>query len=630
MLLFEEKSLKTRRWTPVPFDPTSFFGEERVVDSSAPQRELFSPSLMDADASRAYNHSISIHFEGRLDVDAIYSSLLNLIERHEALRGYFSPDGSKFRIRRRLAFSMPVLELSGEEPYADFVRSELDHVFDLVRGPLFRAALLRRGAEHWTLIFTCHHIIVDGWSLKIILDDLPKLYNALKNAEGPGELEPACSFTDYLASTTRLEKEKAHAVRNFWKQEFLHGVPALDLPLDHARPVFRTYRSKREDYRLGDGIFERLKEVGAKGGTSAFITLLSAFALYLHRISGQEELVVGVPAAGQIKGGKSQLLGHDARLLPIRTRLEPGDTFKTFSARVMETFLSAYEHQWICVPELMQELQVRRDPSRAPIAPVMFNFDPGMKAEKFRFQGLRAHHFFNHRNFETFELSINAVVEEDGLVLETAFNTDLFDEKRMHERLQQFERLVSEIGASPETGVLEYPVTTEAQVAAMDLALNSTVMNFERELCADQLIERTVSLLPENIAVEFRESSLSYREIWEQSGRVAYRLMQLGLGQNPLVGVLLERSEKLIPVLLGIWRAGGAFVPLDPNFPQERLRYIVEHSGIELILTSEALQGTLRIEGLRYEIADELLLSQAAPRSLPSRSPENLAYVIYT
>ena len=637
-MLVNESQGKVRKWVPVTGDGAIIFGSETSVASSAAQREIFGPSLLDADASRAYNHSISIHFEGALDLDAIYSALLNLLNRHEALRGHFTEDGAHFVVRERIAFSLPLVDLSArgaseqKAEYDAYVQRELDHVFDLVNGPLFRSALFRFSESKWSLVFNCHHAVVDGWSLKTILDDLPKLYSALVTGRDRANLAASSSFVEYLESTVAMEKDKSAVIRQFWKKTFEDGVPSLDLPLDRSRPRYRTYRSHREDYKIDRKVYDRLKEVGAKNGTSTFVTLLSAFSLYLSRISGQDDIVVGVPAAGQIKSGKAKLLGHDARLMPLRCQIQPGDTFKTYSARVMDRFFPAYENQWISMPELLQELQVRPDPARVALTSVMFNFDPGMKAEDFRFEGLKAHHFFNHRNFETVEISINAVVEDSDMVLECAYNSDLFDVNEMHQRLMQVERLMKSISENPEVPVKQLLLLTEKQIQDMDSALNATAMDYEPSLCVDQMIARHVQSSPKSIAVEYGDNQLSYEALWAESGKVAETLRRLDLGRNPMVGVLVERSERMVPLLLGIWRAGGAFVPLDPNYPKDRLEYIVEQSGIRVVLAQESLTSLLETKGVTYLDVAGIWETEGLKfeGNVPGKSSNDLAYVIYT
>ena len=615
--------------------PGALFGAETAVPSTAAQREIFGAAQSDPAASLGYNHSISIFLEGEPDLDALYSAFLNLLNRHEALRGRFSPDGATFIVRERIGFELPLVDLTRlpeagrAARYERLVHDELDHVFDLLEGPLIRAQVVKRAAGDYVLVFNCHHAVVDGWSLKIILGELPQLYSDLVAGRDATTLPAAASFLRYLGTAVAREREQAEATRAFWRTDFPEGLPVLDLPLDNPRPALRSYESRREDYRVDRSVYERLKAAGAQRGASQFVTLLAAFALYLSRISGQRELVIGVPAAGQITSGESGLLGHDARVMPIRCTLEEGDSFASYAQRVRERFLAAYDHQWITIPELIGALEVEVEKTRAPIA-VMFNFDPGMDAPTLGFAGLRARHFFNHRNAETFELAVNAVVEGSDLVLEWAYNRTLFDADEMHARLRQFEFLMAAIVAQPAAPVERLAVVPPAQVEAMDRDLNSTAMAVEHDRCVDQLVARAVLATPDKVAVECGAERLSYWEVWNRAGEIAAALGQEDLGPVPLVGVMLERSAHMIAVLLGVWRAGAAFVPLDPAYPADRLEYMVEHSGMRVLLTGRDVARTIQTPVKTIDVADIPAGTADGASVRPGRKPDDLAYVIYT
>jgi len=617
-------------------NPAVLFGAERAASSSAAQREVVGRSRADADVSRSYAHSIAVHFEGPLHGDALYSALHALIERHEALRGRYSADGDQFLVRERIAFELPVVDLSGFGPveqraaYDELVRAEVARLFNLAEGPLFRATLVQQGTERAVLVMSCHHAAVDGWSLNVILDELPKLYTALVRGSATADLPDPASFLDYLAVAGARERDAGPAALRYWRGVYAAGVPILELPLDRSRPRKRSLASARVDHRVRAATVLGLKRAAARGGCSQFVGLLAAYAIFLARLSGQDDLVVAVPAAGQIVSGSARLLGHDTRLLPLRCTLLAGDTFADFAGRLMEHFLAAYEHQWTTLSELVVELGVAVDPARAPLASVQFSFDPGMKKDAFDFDGLAARHYFNPRSTDAFEMSINAVLEEDELLLECVYSSALFDAAQMQQRLAQLEYLMTSIGTSPDLPVTQLPMVPPEQVEAMDRQLNATAMDFERALCVDQLVERNVRAMPGNIALEFGAAHIDYRELWASSGRVATALLAAGLGPRPLVGVMLERGADMVPVLLGVWRAGGAFVPLDPAFPASRLQYMVDHSRIPLLLTHGSLPGSPPLTGVRQIDVSRLEAFAPEPPPVAGRSAHDLAYVLYT
>ena len=372
-------------------DPALLFGAERSAPTTLAQREVLRNAGTDTQAACSFTHSISVFLEGELHLDALYSALLALIERHEALRGRLSRDGQTFLVRERIGFELPVVDLSGcdaaqyQSRYEDLIRIEVERPFDLFEGPLFRALLVRASASRATLVFSCHQVGVDGWSLNVILAELPRLYSALAQGRDDAGLAPAASFVDYLALAGAREARSSGPVRRYWHEVYPGPAPVLELPLDHARPRLRDLASRRIDYRVGKAVAQALKRAGARGGCSQFIGLLAAYAVFLGRISAQDDLVVAVPAAGQIGSGKAPLLGSDTRLMPVRCTLREGDTFTGFAGRLMDHFLAAYEHQWVALGDLVTELGVAVDPARAPLAAVLFSFDPGMKPEDFQF-----------------------------------------------------------------------------------------------------------------------------------------------------------------------------------------------------------------------------------------------------
>lgn len=620
-----------------PTDSAGPSDDEVGIESTLAQREIFSASLSDPQASLGYNHSISIFFTGALDLDSIYSALINLVDRHEALRGHFSGDGLRFLVRDQIDLDLPLIDCSTlpetetSAAYDDFLESELAHVFDLTDGPLFRPSLVKLASTRWVLLLNCHHAVVDGWSLKVILDDLPKLYNALVRGEDDANLEDPSSFVEHLEYARRRERESAGKVRAFWKEVYAEGVPILDLPLDHPRPLARTYASERNDYRLDRHIYRRLVDFGAGRGVSQFATLLSAFALFLHRLSGQDDLVIGVPAAGQIAAGKAKLLGHDARVMPIRCVLHEEDDFSAYARRMMNTFLAAYENQWISIPELLNELKPPIDPARAPFVSVMFNFDPGMKDGAFTFDGLEARHIFNPRKAETFEISVNAVVEGPDLVLEWVYNMDLFDAAEMRRHLDQCQRLMRSIVDEPALAVKRLSVVPSDQIDALDRNLNSTEMDYERELCVDALVARMVDEYPGKIAIEFGSAASTYEQLWSRSGQIAASILEMNLGPNPLIGVMIDRGEMMVAVLVGVWRAGGAYVPLDPTYPLDRLQYMVDHSQIPVVLIQGSAANNPAVTGATLVDVGTIPDNPGfTPAPLEGRSPDDRAYVIYT
>jgi amino acid adenylation domain-containing protein len=635
----ETRAALSRAQTPLrrTVDPALIFGPEQSVPSTQAQREVFFASRADRQVSLSYNHAIAIGLEGPMDRDALYSALRALIERHEALRGRFSADGARFLVRERFAFELPVLELGPLAPDErrarrdDFFAAEAARPFDLLEGPLFRAVLVHESAQEAQLLVACHHAAVDAWSLNLILDELPRLYSALVLGRADAGLPAPDAYVDYLRKAAAREAQAGPRAAAYWRGIYPAAAPILDLPVDRAYPRKRDLASRRTDHRVDRAIVAGLKRVAAANGCSPFVGLLAAYALFLARIAGQQELVVGVPAAGQVADGSARLLGHDTRVLPLRCVLKEGDTFGQFAGRLMDHFLAAYENQWVSHADLVAQLAIPVDAARAPLASVGFSFDPGMKREAFHFEGLRARHRFLDRAAERFEISVNAVLEEEELLLECSYSAAVFDDATMVERMAQLEQLMASIVARPDMPAAELPLVPPAQVASMDRLLNATAMAFESALCVDQLVQRSVGASPAKCAAESAGLAVSYAALWARSGRIANAILGAGLGPRPLVGVMLDRSADMVAVLLGVWRAGGAFVPLDPAFPADRLQYMVDHSAIGLLLTEGALRDAPPMARVRrLDVSDTAAYPEAVAALPAPRSASDIAYVLYT
>jgi len=625
--------MTTRAPAPAPVD---LFGSERAIATTRAMRQTFANASLEPALSLAYNHNLSLVFRERPDLDALYSALLNLIARHAALRSHFAADGQSLLVRERMAFELPLVDLQADTPdgrearYQQLVRQEVTQPFDLLEGPLFRAVAIDRGADGLVLLFSCHHSVVDGASLNIILGELPVLYSELVAGAAYTSLPPPDPLEQHLADAAAREADIA-AHQDHWRGVFADGFPALDLPTDHPRPAQRRCGSQRIDHRIASALHERVRAAGARQGLSPFVTLLAAFALYLTRLTGQRDFVIGVPTPGQLAAGKRRWLGHDTRVVPVRCTAREGDSFDSYAQRVRGQFLSAYEHQWLGLDGIRRALDLDYDAVRGGPVAVAFGFDPGFAEHGFRYGPCLATHVYHPRVSEEFELQINAVVEHGDLLLECAFNTALFDPAQMQSRLEQFECLLAAIAATPEADVFALELLPAAQVQALEQALNQTAHRFDRELCVDQLVERCVKATPDKVAVECGDTHLTYRALWERSGGVARALVAAGVGTGAPVGVLMERSADLVAVLLGVWRAGAAYVPLDPAYPADRIGYMIEQSGMRLLLTDRAFRaGSLASPPRCLEVGTIEPAADAGFPRLPTRHAEQSAYVIYT
>jgi amino acid adenylation domain-containing protein len=626
--------------TAVDFDPFAEGDLQLTALATESQKEIWASVQMGKEANCAYNESQTLWFRGYLNIEALQHALQALVQRHEALRTTFSPDGTTLCINGSLAIEIPVIDLSElsrqeqEAKIASLRKQAVEEPFNVEHGPLFRAQIIKRQPQEYLAILTTHHIICDGWSWAVMITDLGTLYSALKQGITPELKEPE-RFSDYAIVLEDAEgSEEALETVDYWVQQFAQSVPVLDLPTDRPRPPSRTFHSAREDWELSAQLVSNLKQLGAKLGCSFMTTILSGFEVFLHRLTGQEDVIVGVPAAGQAASGMYDLVGHCVNLLPLRTQVSPEQPFSQYLQSRKSTVLDAYDHQQFTFGSLVQKLSIPRDPSRIPLVSVLFNIDQGLEADKLTFDGLEVAVFSNPRSYENFEIFINATELRGKVTLECQYNTNLFDAETIRRRLAEFEALLLAIIARPATTIATLPILSESEQQLL-AQWNRTEIEFPQDECIHQRVAAQVAKSPDATAVVFETQQLTYRELDQKANQLAHYLQSLGVGPDVLVGICCDRSPSMIIGVLGILKAGGAYVPLDPAYPQERLAFMLEDANVAVLLTQAQLQANLPQTQARVVCLDTdwstiqtVNAGDQAPKS--GVTAEHLAYIIYT
>ncbi len=614
----------------------------REAPSTEPQREVWLADKLGREASLAYNESVSLHFRGELDVAALRHAVRQLPIRHDALRSTFAADGMTLRA----AATSPELEvpLHDLEPLAPAARTAAlaaiatRHVstpFDLEHGPLVRAELVRLASDHHVLVFTGHHIVLDGWSYWVIVKDLAALYRLASGASSTA-LPPAPSFIDHAtAVAARAESAEMRDNERWWIEQFSAssgGIPALDLPTDRARPASRTTRAGREDHVLPADLVAGVKKLGTTLGASLFATLVAGFDALLYRLTGQTDLVVGIPAAGQAASGNEGLVGHAVNMLPIRARLSRAARFRDVVAATRTTMLDAFDHQDVTFGRVLQVLPIARDASRLPLISVIFNIDQALAAEGHGMPGVRLELTSNPRIHETFELFINAVDGgAAGMRLECQYNADLFDATTIQRWLAAFEVLLRGALTDPDQPIGRLPVLGAADRRLL-ATWNQTEAEFPRDTRIEELVAATARRVPDRIAVRGTGGTLTYGQLARRAAAIAAELRAPGVGVGDRVGLLVDRDLDLLPAILGTLATGATYVPLDPAFPTERLRFMLEDAGVVAVLTTSAIARTAHgvIGTVPTVVLDDIHHDHADVPHVHLGTAEDAAYVIYT
>jgi amino acid adenylation domain-containing protein len=617
-----------------------------TAPSTEPQREIWTACALGDDASLAFNESITVRLQGQLDVASFRAALTELIARHEALRTTLSGDGLTLCVGSPFDVALIEHDLSGptaEDAENELVRlaqAEVGLPFDLSRGPLFRAHLARlpgsadgAGPNH-ALIFTAHHIVCDGWSTAVLMRDLAALYNARSKDQVPALAAPD-AFSAYALGRAQAPGTTQQQNEEYWVKQFPGDLPILDLPIERSRPARKTYNAGREDAVLQPELVTALRKAGAKLRASLFATLLAGFKSLVHRLSGQEDLVIGIPVAGQAFEDRPELVGHCVNMLPLRSSVRSSEPFSQLLGRVRKTLLDAQEHQDFTFGKLLTKLPIARDPSRLPLVSVIFNVDRGMTSDAIGFDGIRAELKANARTHENFELFLNAVEIDGRVELEAQYNSDLFDAQVIRRWLESYRLLLASIAENPDAEVGALAVVSDGELLQLS-AWNATDAAYDREACVHDLVLAAARRTPAKVAIEFAGASISYGELDARGNRLARRLRAAGVRRGALVGLCLERGLELVVGLLAIHKAGAAYVPLDPGYPKERLAFMVQDSAMRVLVTDSALERELAFEVAQVVCVDreqEALRAEPAdalPFDADSATPESPAYVIYT
>jgi amino acid adenylation domain-containing protein len=625
----------------VDYDPFAEGTVARVVPTTEPQREIWLADQLGRDASLAFNESVSMRFKGLLDQGALRAALQSLLDRHSALRANLGPDGDTLCVLEQVTLELQTQDLAQlasderERVVQQRLRAAVETPFALQHDRLFRAELLRLASDEHLLVLTAHHIVCDGWSWWVLTRELAALYAQAVGAPHPS-LPPADDFAEYaLAEASRAKNATLAADEAYWLTRLAGEAPVLDLPTDRARPARRSFASLRQDHVLPADLVAALRKLGARRGASLFATLLAGFAVLLSRLTGQERIAIGIPAAGQSVDGHDHLVGHCVNTLPLLFDLDLAQPLSHAIDDAQATLLDAIEHQRYTFGAMLRKLDVARDPSRLPLISVLFNIDQALDHEHAAFPGLEMNFASNARSYENFELFINAVQEHGKLRLECQYNRDLFDAATIHRWMGGFEALLRDAVGREDAALANLSIVDAGMRAELD-ALQPASTAFERECRMHEHFERQCDLTPERIAVRHGATAWTYAELEARANRIAWLLRAQGAHRGVLVGLALDRGPDMLAGLLGILKSGAGYVPLDPGFPADRLGYMVSDAGLAAMLTSRRHAAQFDLRGrpvLALDAMDAELAALPHTRighDANAAEPESIAYVIYT
>ncbi|MBV6286777.1 amino acid adenylation domain-containing protein, partial [Pseudomonas sp. MAFF 301350] len=615
--------------------------EEPLLLSYAQERQWF---LWQLDpSSAAYHLSSALSLDGNLDMAALERSFDTLLQRHEALRTTFVQHDEQTlqQIADHLPFSLGRATLTAcadaparEAAIKAFVEAQTRTLFDLQHGPLVRATLLQAGEGRHVLVIVQHHIVSDGWSMQIMVDELLRFYAAYSQGQQPALAPLKIQYADYaLWQRQWMEAGERDRQLAYWTAQLGGEQPVLELPLDRARPAEQSFKGAQLGIHLPNALGAGLKRLAQAEGVTLFMLLLASFQTLLHRYSGQADIRVGVPVANRNRVETEGLIGFFVNTQILKAEFDGTLSVRQLLQQVRTRVLGAQDHQDLPFEQLVDALQPERNLSHNALFQVMYNHQGEAQGNSASGQlpGLTLAPLHWDNPTAQFDLTLNTYDNPEGLDAALTYATDLFDASTAERLGRHWVNLLQAMVADPAQRIADLALQDAAEQQASLRQWNADPVAFPSTDCLHHLIERQVERAPEAIALSLGTTHLSYAELNRRANRLAHRLIEQGVGPDVRVGLAAERSLEMVIGLLAILKAGGAYVPLDPAYPAERLAYMIEDSGIDLLLTQAHLLAQLPLPaGVQPLLLDEAVGTCSEANPDVALDPANLAYVIYT
>jgi natural product biosynthesis luciferase-like monooxygenase protein/amino acid adenylation domain-containing protein len=614
----------------------------RSVPTTEAQKQLWVLAQMGDDASCAYNETICLRLRGPLHMAALTNAVQALVRRHEALRTSIGDDGEAQLVHPPPPpLELPLTDFSGaptagerEGEAARWLDDESRRAFDLAVAPLMRLHVLRLEELHHLFVLTTHHIISDGWSATVMLEELCAVYEA--ECRGVAwELPDPLQFGDYAQ---RLQLPENLAKKDddvsFWRARLGGELPRTEFAADRPRPPVQTYNGARLHATFDKQFREELKSLGLRHGCTLFMTLLAGCLALLHRLTGEDDVIVGTPVAGRAARDEARLVGYCTRPLPVRSEIDGDPTFAEFMTQVRGMLFEAYEHADFSMSALVEQLRLPRDASRFPLFSNTFNLEP-LAAPPM--SGLEVEWFSPPTSHSKFDWSLNVLERDERLELACDFNTDLFDASTVARTLGHFRALLEDAARNPAQRLSELTLMTEAERRQVVSQWNDEARGAREFRCLHEVFAEVANRHGERVAVVCGRRRLTYAELNARADQLARRLRGLGVGPGALVGVCTERSAEMVVGMLGTLKAGGAYVPLDPSYPLERLSFMLDDAKAHVLLTQSSLSEkfsdywgfTINLDAVWESAGDDGAEGEAESGGRVAGA-ENLAYIIYT
>ncbi|MEC1823681.1 lichenysin non-ribosomal peptide synthetase LicA [Bacillus paralicheniformis] len=599
--------------------------DQETYPVSSAQKRLYVLQQIEG-AEKSYHMPAVLQLEGKLDLKRLESAAQMLIKRHEAFRTTFEIKGGEPVQRIWEAAELTIDVIDADEQEAEKLIKEFIRPFDLTKAPLFRMSIIRFTGEKHLLLVDMHHIISDGASVSVLIDEMTKLY--------AGEaLEPLrIQYKDFSVWQQHLLTERHKVQEEYWLKELAGELPVLTLPADYPRPSIQTFEGSRLSFALKPELVQQLRKLAKETDSTLYMVLAASYSALLSKLSGQSEVIVGSPAAGRPHTDLSRIIGMFVNTLAIRTRPEGDKPFSAFLEEVKETTLGAFEHQDYPFEELIEKLNIQRDMSRNPLFDAVFSMrNADLKDLSMEEITLKPYDFAHQT--AKFDLTLTAAEEDGLLVFEMEYNTALFKHESIERWRGYWVNLLEAVAENPDARLSELSLLDEAEKRRIVQNWNETKLDVPEDKTVHELFEAQVLRTPDRGAAVYNGVEWTYKELNARANRLARLLIEKGVRPEQRIGIMVKPSLEMAAGVLGILKAGAAYVPIDPSYPAERIGYVLKDSGAELLLTETNLAAPEEFSGetllLDSMLSEEITKDDEVNPQAGTQS-DNLAYLIYT
>ncbi len=600
--------------------------------SHAQERLWFFDQLVPG--SSLYNISAAVKFHGPLNAGYLEKSINDVVKRHQVLQVFFKTEkGAPVQHKAENLHIPLTVEEKDNRSLEEIAAGEAQIPFDLTRPPLIRTRLIRLDGQTHVLMLTIHHIVADGWSMGVFINETARFYRRY-NGDASVTLDPLpIQYFDYAWwQKNAADEKKLRKQLDFWTSELKDMPTLLELPFDRKREAVQSFKGRHHRFSVGAATTKRLHDLSRQAGTTLFITLLAAFQTLLYRYSRQDDFGVGIPIANRNRKELEALIGFFVNTLVIRARCAGDSSFLDFLSQVKKRAFQAYDHQDIPFERVVEKVQPQRNNQVSPLFQVMFELQ-GDALAGLNFGDLKLENIDFETGTAKFDLLLIMEDKRDHLDGVIEYNSALFDAGTVERMMHHFVHLLEEIGRHPQTALNHIDLLTGEEKKAILHDWNKTDEDYPRRPFIHQYTERFAREHPGHPALLLDDGRISYAEFERRGNQLAHLLIAEGVGRDSRVGVCMERSAEMVIALHGILKAGGAYVPFDPHHPDDRRAFMVEDSGVQLMITQPALQSLFEKHPVKTLVLDgtpETLDGQPADNPGVEIDPRQLAYMIYT